>query len=398
MGRVKQLYNLFGNGQGGWSTGYEVYRNYNLAGAVKSRTYPSGRTVNYAYDLAGRTLSFTGYLGDGTPRTYATGINYGPWGTLTREQFGTNTAIYNKLHYNIRGQLCDVRASSSSDEWSGELGALANYYSANGVQCGSGSDNNGNLRKSQTIVNGSYYMEDRYDYDSLNRLAGVSEYQNGATLTGTQQYDYDRWGNRTIKPVSTIGQNYQFNVNTATNQLRVPTGDTQHEMTYDNAGNLTRDTYTGAGDRSYDGDNHIVAAQDILSGWSYYTYNANGQRVRRKVNNQETWQIYGIDGELVAEYAANGAAGTPQKEYGYRNGQLLITAEPTALQTVSWTNTAGVSVNGNSLTKTAATAWGNAGASSTQSIASGDSYVEVTATETSTSRLLMTSGRRKEKN
>ena len=44
-------------------------------------------------------------------------------------------------------------------------------------------------------------------------------------------------------------------------------------------------------------------------------------------------------------------------------------------------------MNGNSLTKTAATGWGNAGASSAQSIASGDGYVEVTATETTTARL-----------
>jgi RHS repeat-associated protein len=33
-----------------------------------------------------------------------------------------------------------------------------------------------------------------------------------------------------------------------------------------------------------------------------------------------------MEGELLAEYAANTAAGSPQKEYGYRNGQLLITA------------------------------------------------------------------------
>ena len=70
-GHVKQLYNLFGDGQGGWSVGYEVSRNYNRAGAVTSQTYPSGHTVSYTYDLAGRTRSFTGYLGDGTLRTYA---------------------------------------------------------------------------------------------------------------------------------------------------------------------------------------------------------------------------------------------------------------------------------------------------------------------------------------
>ena len=51
---------------------------------------------------------------------------------------------------------------------------------------------------SQTIIN-SYYMEDRYSYDALNRLTAVNEWQNGATDTGNQQYNYDRWGNRTIK-------------------------------------------------------------------------------------------------------------------------------------------------------------------------------------------------------
>jgi len=34
-----------------------------------------------------------------------------------------------------------------------------------------------------------------------------------------------------------------------------------------------------------------------------------------------------MDGELLAEYPANVAAASPQKEYGYRNGQLLITAD-----------------------------------------------------------------------
>src|SRR5215210_5229511 len=62
-----------------------------------------------------------------------------------------------------------------------------------------------------------------------------------------------------------------------------------------------------------------------------YTYDGDGRRVRRTVGGQpsavETWQVYGMDGELLAEYAANANASSPQKEYGYRNGQLLITAE-----------------------------------------------------------------------
>jgi RHS repeat-associated protein len=48
------------------------------------------------------------------------------------------------------------------------------------------------------------------------------------------------------------------------------------------------------------------------------------------VNNQETWLVYGLGGELIGEYAANASAASPQKEYGYRNGALLVTAEPSA--------------------------------------------------------------------
>src|SRR5205085_6475217 len=97
-------------------------------------------------------------------------------------------------------------------------------------------------------------------------------------------------------------------------------------MSYDAAGNLTTDSYSSYGSRTYDAENKMTSAQDSYAGWSYYTYNADGQRTRRKINNQETWQIYGIDGELLAEYPANGAVTSPQKEYGYRNGQLLVTA------------------------------------------------------------------------
>jgi len=66
--------------------------------------------------------------------------------------------------------------------------------------------------------------------------------------------------------------------------------------------------------------------------------------VRRKVNGVETWQVYGLAGELLVEYAANAVTANPQKEYGYRNGQLLITAEPGARVTtenVVWTNASG---------------------------------------------------------
>jgi RHS repeat-associated protein len=119
-----------------------------------------------------------------------------------------------------------------------------------------------------------------------------------------------------------------------------------------------------------------------------YTYNADGQRVRRNVGGVETWQVYGLAGELLAEYAANAAPTSPQKEYGYRNGQLLVTVGTDGETPVSWTNAVRVSVSGNSLTKTGGgpSAWNAGAASEKGSIDSGDGYMEFTASGTNKAR------------
>ena len=345
LGRVTQFYNLFGDGQGGWSAGYAVNRSYNLAGLVTSQSYPSGRTVTYSYDGAGRTSNFSGTLGDGANRTYATDISYSPFGGLAREQFGTNTPLYHKSFYNIRGQFFDTRVSSVNDTWDWNRGRLILYYSSNHIWGQSGTDNNGNVRFAETWIppenatldQTDTLIEDSYDYDGANRIKYVAE-QRLSVSTGwvwqsqfRQTYVYDRYGNRTINgdPSQTWGtgiNNKQFTVDTTNNRLGVPSGQTG-TMSYDNAGNLTADTYTGVGARSYDAENRMITAVDNSGQTSRYSYDAAGNRVRRQVaSSQEEWQIYGIDGELVAEYRAGVATSSPEKEYGYRNGQLLVTA------------------------------------------------------------------------
>jgi chitinase len=66
--------------------------------------------------------------------------------------------------------------------------------------------------------------------------------------------------------------------------------------------------------------------------------------------------------------ADGSATGTITNDDGATGGQPVI-----------WTALVGVTANANSLTKTATTAWGNAGAISTQTIPSGNGYVEFTA-------------------
>ena len=119
-----------------------------------------------------------------------------------------------------------------------------------------------------------------------------------------------------------------FTVDPATNRLTAKNG---FAMTYDAAGNQTNDA---TGNRWYDGENRMKQAQQGAAN-SYYVYDADGRRVRRIVGGVETWMIYGLGGELLAEYPANGAVGSPQKEYGYRDGQLLIVAQ-TAPVEIRW--------------------------------------------------------------
>jgi RHS repeat-associated protein len=367
---------------------FQTSANYNNGGELTSEVYPSGHAVTYAFDQAGRTSSVSGTLGDNTNRTYSSGISYSSLGGMSQEQFGTDTAIYNKLFYNVRGQLSEIRDSTIPNDTSWTRGAIVNHYSSNcwGMCGGSNSttpmtDNNGTIKKQDywipdnEQVNFSYHVNtDWYTYDSLNRLQKVVESNyTSATNTGAtpfqQAYTIDRWGNRTTDQANTWGPvNTQlFSVDPNTNRLGVPNG-YSGTISYDSAGNLTNDTYSGQGERNYDAQNRMTQAWSN-SQWQSYTYDANGQRVRRNVGGQETWQVYGIGGELVAEYTASGQS-------------------QGSTQNVNWTNAVNVSVSGNNLTKTGGDGW-NGGAVSTQAIVSGDGYVDWTASSASSANVMI---------
>jgi YD repeat-containing protein len=337
LGQKQQFYNA-----GVWSAAYSVGATYDKVGHTASLTYPSGHTTNYSYDVAGRTSSFSGNLGEGVQRTYANDFQYSEWGGVQQEKFATDTPLFHKQRFNQRGQLWDMRLSSVSfaaDPANGDRGALVNYYSDNFAAGGSNDRNNGNLLRQDIFVPGNGFFRDDFSYtDPLNRLTSVSERLNGVNESFRQSYWYDRWGNRLIEQANTTANvpHPQYTLDPANNNhLLAPAGYT-HE--YDAAGNQTRDTYTTAsptaGYRTFDAENRVIAAQKPVSGkvsWSYYTYDGDGLRVRRKIATFEIWQIYGFAGELLAEYPQNGsslAIAQPQKEYGYRNGQLLVTTEP----------------------------------------------------------------------
>jgi RHS repeat-associated protein len=270
---------------------------------------------------------------------------------LAKETFGTTTPLYQRFNYNVRQQLFAVRVGTngssaydnnpqggfSSQPTSWDRGFLLWHYGANDyTDWGwSGTNNNGNVLRAHQYIpcpwaGGGYcnvFFSD-YEYDGLNRVTKVNDY---GVQNSVQQYDYDRWGNRTINQTYTTTSpdinKKLFTVNTTNNRLGVPSGQSG-TMSFDNVGNLISDTYTNpaaGGGMVYDAENHMTSA---VNGSHKYNYNASGKRVRRSIVGQgEFWMVYGLGGELVAEYNANTAPSVPVKEFGYRGGQMLVMAE-----------------------------------------------------------------------
>ena len=84
-----------------------------------------------------------------------------------------------------------------------------------------------------------------YNYDALNRITSVTESQLNSSGRWTfnlftQNFNYDRWGNRTVScsPCQPGVTNDVFTIDTSTNRITAKNG---NGMTYDLAGNQTYD-------------------------------------------------------------------------------------------------------------------------------------------------------------
>jgi RHS repeat-associated protein len=329
---------------------YQVSRTYDLASHTLTQTYPSGRSVSYSYAASGRLSSASGNLG-GTSYTYADTIEYNAAGQMLKERLGTTTSLYHRHAYNKRFQMIETRlGTSSTDSQSWDRGALIFYYSNKARTAyqpfSSQDDNNGNVSMAEhyvpvtvsggTVTSYAVAQRDRYEYDALNRIQSVASEQMTTgyswSQVASQTFAYDRWGNRTSVTGQTA-QSWSTTEAAATNRLKLTSGNqctgVKNGLCYDAAGNVVFDNQLGAsGDRTYDAENRMLTA----TASNKYVYDADGKRVRRQVGSSQYWQVYGIGGELVAEYQWNGTTATLQKEYG-SGGAASVVAEGA---TVRW--------------------------------------------------------------
>jgi RHS repeat-associated protein len=284
--------------------------NYNLDGSLKTLTYPSGATVTYTSDGAGRTRSV---VDNGNGINYATSATYGPDGSLTgfvSGQSGTFAGISNSFSYNTRLQPVFMSASAPSQT----------IFSL-GYDFHLGKGNNGNV---YAILNNRDHTRDQtFTYDQLNRLmsaqnAGTDCTQgtvNGRTKFWGNGYTYDAWGNLTDKgnlPGSASAKCGSENLHVtadAQNRMHAPVG---ADYQYDAAGNMTYDAsglyYT------YDAENRIIGANGYA-----YTYDDDGNRVEKSNGSTGTLYWYTSPG-IIAESDLSGAL---KSEYVFFGGDRV---------------------------------------------------------------------------
>ncbi|MGE3466066.1 MAG: hypothetical protein AB7J13_03965, partial [Pyrinomonadaceae bacterium] len=277
---------------------YQIEATYNLSSAMTSLTYPGNgtnrRTASFTMDAAGRLASLSSSSisygkGNTFPAASVSSITYTPQGGMSSQTLGNS--LPHAIAYNARFQPTSIQLGSS-----GSTMSLGYAY-------GTSTANNGNISQITYSGGGTSFTQD-FTYDELNRLA-TSQENSGSSWTQTN--GYDRYGNRTV----TAGSGTALTFNTSNNRI------TTSGFTYDNSGNVTVDpshSYT------FDGENKILK----LDSTTAYAYDGDGKRVRKFVG-ENTRFIYGIGGELLAEY--NGSTGAIQKEYIYGASGLLATVE-----------------------------------------------------------------------
>ena len=240
---------------------YQMSYGYNLAGAMISETYPSGRVVSTVYNNSGRVSQVSGQKAGEAVKTYASSFNYTAHGAVKELKLGNN--LWEHTSFNTRLQPTEIALGTSTTD-SSKL-HLAYAYGTTA--------NNGNVLSQTITISGGPTLSQTYSYDSLNRLDTATE-SNASVQTWKQRFSYDRFGNRTFNQAETsqnvLGANHT--ISTTNNRINA-TG-----YSYDNAGNLLNDPNHSY---SYDAENRMVSNDGGANQYSgvaaSYSYDGDGR-------------------------------------------------------------------------------------------------------------------------
>ncbi|CAJ9261987.1 Rhs family protein [Burkholderia pseudomallei] len=243
------------------------------AGRLLTVTYPSGNMVSFTRDGAGRVSGVSVTTSTGT-KTLASNITHLPFGPISSYTLGNGQTVTRNHDANYR--MTDLVSPTVSlhvaRDAAGNVTATGNSPGANPAT-------------------------ETYSYDPMQRLTAIT----GANGTVTAGVAYNHTGDRLSKAGSGLATgNYGYNP--GTHQLIATGTDTR---AVDANGNTTAINQAGSSySFSYNNRNKLSAAQANAAMFATYTYNANGERVAKTVNNATERFSYDEDGQLIGEYGA----------------------------------------------------------------------------------------------
>jgi len=252
---------------------------YNLAGALTSETYPSGRVLTMTYDNANRASQLSGAVG-GNTTTYVSNFIYAAQGAATQYKYGND--LWRQATYNNRLQP-DTVADQVSNNPSNQLLKLTWDWG--------GASNNGSVM-GLNANHGVLSFNQTFGYDALNRLHTASD-----TGGWSRTFNYDRYGNLWTDPAYTGPTPGGATANLYNSANQVNGG------SYDAAGNQI---LLGGSAVAYDAENRQKSVTDppnVMPGTETYLYDGLGQRVEKSGPTGTIIYVYDALGQLAAEYS-----------------------------------------------------------------------------------------------
>ncbi|MHB8486277.1 MAG: RHS repeat-associated core domain-containing protein [Candidatus Acidiferrales bacterium] len=266
---------------------------YNADGSLLTLTYPTGRTVSYAYDNAGRPQSG---IDQANSINYAEAATYAPQGALASMvlgQGGSFAGINLSESYTDRLQPNELKASSSA----GTVIDLSYCFYAlvSGACPTTATNDNGNVMAIFNNLNSG--RTQTFAYDALNRIATAqTQGTTGSNCFGFQ-FTYDGWANLTA---TSILSGYTSCGATTPDAFGISVDGNNHlttsGFTYDSSGNVLTD---GVNTYAWNAESETKTAQGVT-----YTYDGLGNRVE-KSNGTLYW--FGPGGEVLDETNLTGS-------------------------------------------------------------------------------------------
>lgn len=245
---------------------------YDSQGRLNSITYPSGRMVNYTFDVMG-SINQISTTWSGKSQALISNIVYQPFGGVRSFTFGD-------------GLTAPLQSYTRQHDQDGRIAS----YTLNGKALSIGYD----LASQITFISDPLNLANtaNYSYDPLSRLKGYTQ------NTLNQSYNYDVDGNRLSQTLGSTTSNYNY-VPGSNRLAGIQTGGGTQALIQDANGATTSDASRQYG---YDARGRLIKAT-TAQGVINYEVNALGLRVRKQVPyaNSDTVYHYDLRGHLIDE-------------------------------------------------------------------------------------------------